>query len=202
MDNPKHKGYEKKKDWDGRMLNDYSKPIDGERSSIWVKLTDREYRLLMDYLEAQRNKNKMIRSASGKKRLEQLEQRYLNEIAAGKDIDGVHARYVMCHSACQRVYRRSRPDEEDEPRKVETGEKYHLADGSEHAETVRVRRRKFVPLGLYCDFCHITTTDEEFRLLGIEERKAYTSSHGPFGEIKQGFDNDGYFQKRFNYATL
>jgi hypothetical protein len=60
------------------------------------------------------------------------------------------------------------------------------------------------PWGLYCFSCGGLTIDEEFRLLGVEERKAYMAelSFGPADPIKQGHDNEGYFQRHFHYATL
>jgi hypothetical protein len=218
MENLRHKGYKKKKEdtlarnSDGKYrvvkaeVDDLDKgPIDGEYKWICVPLTDREKNILMRYLRAQNDKKKLLKSKSGKKTLEQTEQRYLNEIAGGKDIDGVHADYKMCHGRCQRVYIRSNPKEEAEPKRVETGEKWEDRHGIEHAETVRVRRRKFVPAGLYCFQCGYLTIDEEFRLLGIEERKAFLERNwasGPGDKIIQGRDNEGAWQKQFHYATV
>jgi hypothetical protein len=180
------------------------KPIDeNERYSVWVKPTFKEYDLIIEYARAasaakqkkeKQQHQKKKKDKKSKEPLLPLEQRYQREIV-NKQIDGVDkVHYAMCHGGCSRVYRRSRPDEEGEPRRVETGGKYRLAaDGSEHNETVNVRRRKFVPLGFYCHSCGATTPDEEYDVLEFEERKVAIRKAFYWDEIVQGYDNQGYF---------
>ena len=61
-----------------------------------------------------------------------------------------------------------------------------------------IRKRKFVPFGLYCDSCNTLIPDEYYMALEPEERKIKPSLKGEV--IVQGYDNLGFCSKR--YARL
>lgn len=85
----------------------------------------------------------------------------------------------------RRVYVRSAPNGEPGPKIVK--KKWGTGfDGSDLITDVRVRRRQFVPFGLYCNTCDTLMQNERYRALEVEERKIKVFLSSP-DEIVQGY---------------